>query len=123
MTVTLGEARARAQSALEGALPGVPVWPAPPTNVSAPCAILGLGAASAQPTYTRWDAQLWAVLVAPGGDNEAAVMWLEVALLDSARALAAEFISPIVWDEPGTLILGGVSYLTARLRIPIDLEG
>lgn len=118
---TITDARAEVVSVLVDALPGVPVYGAPPNNVSAPCALVGLGGADTQPTMHRWGAELVVVLVAPGGDNTAAVEWLESALMTAAQALASSLVHEILWDEPGQTTIAGTPYLAARLRVPVDL--
>lgn len=119
---TITDAREEVAGILRAALPGIPVYGAPPNNVSAPCAFVGLGAADSQPTVSRWGAELVAVLVAPGGDNVAAVTWLETAILDAAAALSSTLTHEVLWDEPGQTTLAGTTYLAARLRVPVDLE-
>jgi hypothetical protein len=114
--------RQEVAEALAAALPGLPVHAYPPGNVSAPCAFIALGAAVDQPLATKWETQLHVTLVAPAGDNEAAVELLEEMIEAAAAALTVVVEGPVLWDEPGTAQIAGNSYLAARLTIPIDIE-
>lgn len=119
---TITQARQAIIDAVETALPGVPVYGVPPGNVAAPCVFIGLGRATDQPTLVRWDADMVVTLVGPAGDNEAAVEWLETAILDAAAMLSTQTSSKILWDAPGQATIAGTTYLVAKLTVPIDLE-
>jgi hypothetical protein len=119
---TVSSARMDVTDTIAAALPGLPVWAYPPNNVATPCAYVQLGAATAEPIADRWEAQLQVTLVAPGGDNEMAVLALEEMILTVARAVSLEYTVPVTWGLPGITTIAGQTYFAAQLTVPIDVE-
>lgn len=119
---TITDARTQAAGVLADVFPDLPVYSYPPNNVSAPCAFIALGGGWEQRGVGRWDARLQVTLVAPGGDNEAAVAWLEAAILDAADGISKAMSCPVTWDMPGQTQIAAQTYLAARLFVPISIE-
>jgi hypothetical protein len=102
--------------------PNLPVYDAPPSNIAAPCLIVSTGPAVAQPRRRAWDVQMRVSIVAPGGDNTAAVTTLETLIVQVADVLSEALTCPVTWDWPGQTTIGGNVYLICQLTVPIHLE-
>jgi Domain of unknown function (DUF4082) len=119
---TISDRRLDVAETVAAALPNVPVWAYPPNNLAAPCAFVQLGAAISQPIADRWNAELTVTLVAPGGDNDSAILALEAMIMECALAISRDHLAPVTWQAPGLVTISGQAYFSARLTVPIDIE-
>lgn len=115
-------ARQDIADALAGVLPdNVTVYAYPPNALAAPCVIVKLrGAEQIGPCL--WSQEYRVTVVAPGGDNEAALDFLETWLIQIADLLSTEYAQPIGWEEPGIAISGAASYLASVIDLTVEIK-
>lgn len=102
-------------------LGGIPVFAYWPNNVSAPCAVVELGAGT-QNKRGRW-ASTWRItLVGPAGDNQAAAEWVEAMIIQVAGAVSEQFTAPVSWERPVATQYAGSTYYAGTALVTLDLE-
>jgi hypothetical protein len=116
----LRNAIAQVVSGSMGALPTFPAWPA---NISAPCAIIELGAGT-QHKRLHWIADWHVTLVGPVGDNTAAADWVQGMTIVCARDLSEHFTTKVAWSRPDTTLKVGTThtYYVAQLTFALNIE-
>jgi len=120
MSGTITQWRTGLRDALIAEFPDMPVYASPPNNPAAPCIILRI-AGGRQRTANIWTQTLRAVIVGPGGDNEATTQTFEDMLLRAAAVLSEETAQPVNWEEPGQTTLAGAPYLATTLDVSFEV--
>jgi len=123
MRSTLAELRAAIAQVVGGSLGGMPTFPAWPANISAPCAIIELGAGT-QHKRLHWETDWHITLVGPAGDNLAAAEWVQAMTLVCARDLSEQFTTKVAWSRPDTTVVIGTThtYYAAQLTMTLNIE-
>lgn len=93
---------------------GVPVYDEPPTNITAPCVVVGLGEGT-QTGHCTWDVVTTVTVMSGGGDNTPILGNLEMVLEGTAEALWRAGI-PATWEQPAQATYAGQTVLAATFR-------
>ena len=117
----LGSIRARLVTTVAGALGNIPVYFAWPTNVSAPCAVVLMGA-GAQRKQNHWETQWHVTVLGPSGDNEASTTAVEDMTSRLAAAISEGFTARVTWSRPVSHVAVGSPYFSAELTVSLDME-
>lgn len=103
------------------AVPGLPVFSSPPTQVSAPCAVIMLRSAE-QSGSGLWHQVYRVTLWGPGGDNEAAVQAIENMLWLIAPVVSAKFATKVEWANPTLSVSVSQTYYKTTFDVVIDIS-
>jgi hypothetical protein len=121
--VNLTQARQTVADLVQTAVgPDLPVFAVWPTNVTAPCLVVSLGAATGQPRRRAWETDMHVMAVVAAGDNTAATDTLDILTLTIADALSESLVGPALWARPVQGTYGGNNYLTQELTVTFDIE-
>lgn len=118
---TLTEVRSDLTQAVSDALGTVPVFGFWPSNVSAPCAVVELGAGK-QNKRGRWAATWRVTVIGPAGDNRAAAEWVEAMVLAVCAAVSERFTAACGWERPVATQYAGATYYAGTVTVALDLE-
>lgn len=99
----------------------IPVFPSPPTQLSAPAVVVGLGEAE-QNGPGLWHQTFSVTVIATAGDNEAALQWVERVVYPLAQGLSKAYAQPISWDEPDKRTNVGQTYVTCTFTVIADVS-
>lgn len=103
------------------AIPDLPVFASPPTQVAAPCILILLQSAT-QSGAGLWHQTFRVELWGPGGDNEAATQSIEDMLWLLAPAISAKFSTKVEWEDPSLAVSVSQTYYTAAFTVIIDVS-
>lgn len=119
MTSTLTEVRRAIADAVRAAVGDVSVWAAPPSNLTGPGVTL-VPDGGTPLSGCLWDTSWRLLLVAPGGDNEAAVEVLEQLTTQVVAGVAAALPgAQITWEPPTLTTSAGIDYLTQNVLVTV----
>lgn len=121
MTNPISSRRWEIASFIQQLIPEIPVYPAPPTNISAPCIVVSFRNAN------QWGSNLWnqyfrITFIGPAGDNESAIYALEDMLWKVAYEIAKQYSRKVEWSAPTTVTSSEQTYLSTSFDILVDLE-
>ena len=102
--------------------PDYPVSAVPPANVTPPCAFVTTGRTDRMVRRQAWDCQYVVTLMAPAGDNEAAVTVLEDLMMRVAGAFSGAFTAPGLWERPEQALLAGKPHFVANLTVTCRID-
>lgn len=117
---TITDARLALAAACRAAVPNIPVFQVPPTQIAAPCVVVALQECE-QTGPGLWQQAFEVKVVGPSGDNDAAILGVEEMLLRLAPALSGEFSQPVSWERPRATISVGQIYMSTSFKIIIDV--
>ena len=106
-----------AQLVADAVGPMVPVYAAPPANLTPPCVTVRTGRAVAQARQGQWDVETLVTVIGPPGDNAAAVDLMDELLWSVAIALSNGLTVPVLWDQPAGLQAAGGTFLASTIPV------
>jgi hypothetical protein len=121
MTNPITIARRELASFIGTLVPQLPIFPSPPTNISAPCVVISFRE-SQQTGSGLWHQFLRVTLIGPAGDNEAAIASLEEMIWSIASEVSSHYKTKIEWKVPTVLTANEQVYLSTSFDIVIDIS-
>jgi hypothetical protein len=116
----LTDARWALYEAVSTALPELPIFAAPPSAPTAPCIIISTRGGQ-QVTARMWEQVYRLTVVAPGGDNEAAIRSIESSIWQLALELSRTLAAEMSWEPVAQTIMAGQTCLIAYMDVRLDI--